>query len=86
MMKICALLGQLAFSQVSLTVVNPVDLAEHLGHGQVLSRLASFGQLQYGTSFLATVYYSDDKNVRQACNETLILQDKGLKKTIDTKD
>ena len=52
----------------------------------MLSRLASFGELQYGTSFLTTVYYSPEQSVRHACNETLLLRDDGLRKVIDTKD
>jgi hypothetical protein len=46
--------------------------------GKLISRLANFGHIQYGSSFVATIFYAESKDVRLACNLDLILEDKGL--------
>ena len=84
---IVSALASTVFGQMSLRVQHPVDLREEIGNnGKVVAHLASFGQLQYGTSFLATIYYASSSTVRQACNETEVINDVGLRQAIHSKD
>ena len=53
---------------------------EEDSEGLLKARMANFGHLPYGSSFLARVYYPPSQAVRHACDATQVMKDEGLRK------
>jgi len=70
-----------------LQITNPHELKEKIGYnGKLQTKMADFGHLNYGTSFVGQVYHASKEKIRQACDEKALMAEKSLKNFIHKKD